>query len=113
MLGAETEVEAADFFSTLALRCWLLVRGRALLSTHDAPGATGSLEAALALRRANDLPGSLWHEQAALALADAWAARGRPDLAIKLRAEDKNLKRVRSLQQADSKNASKASTHAK
>jgi serine/threonine-protein kinase len=91
----------------------LLVRGKALLATRDALGATASLESALALRRANDLPGSLWHEQAALALADAWVARGRPDLAIKLRAEANKLNRVRSLEQPDSKNASKAATHAK
>jgi hypothetical protein len=91
----------------------LLVRGKALLATRDALGATASLESALQLRRANDLPGSLWHEQAALALADAWAARGRADLAIKLRAEAKKLNRVRSLEQADSTNASKAATRAK
>jgi tetratricopeptide (TPR) repeat protein len=84
----------------------LLVRGRALLAAHDTLGATSSLESALALRRANDLPGSLWHEQAALALADAWDARGRPDLAIKLRVEATNLGRVRSSKTRNSKDAS-------
>jgi hypothetical protein len=91
----------------------LLMRGRALLATHDALGATASLESALALRRANDLPGSLWHEQAALALADAWVERGRADLAANLRAEARNLIRVRSLEKLESKGAPKAVMRAK
>jgi serine/threonine-protein kinase len=91
----------------------LLMRGRALLATHDALGATTSLASALALRRANDLPGSLWHEQAALALADAWAARGRADLAAGLRAEARDLVRVRALEKLASKGSPKVVMPAK
>jgi serine/threonine-protein kinase len=81
----------------------LLVRGRALLASHDAIGATASLRQALALRRANDLPGSIWHEQAALALADARATQGRVALAVGLRAEAKKVNRTRSSQKSNSK----------
>jgi serine/threonine-protein kinase len=88
----------------------LLVRGRALLATHDAPGATGNLEQALSLRRDNDLPGSLWREQAALALADAWTLRGRSDLAASLRAEAKHLNQVRALATLESKDMTQAAT---
>lgn len=69
----------------------LQVRGEALMAQGDAPEATKALEAALALRRAHDAPASRWHAQAALALANAWAARGRPDIARGLRAEAEEL----------------------
>jgi serine/threonine-protein kinase len=78
----------------------LQARGQAQLATGDAPAAAASLEAALALRRANDAPGSLWMERNLLALAEAREAGHDLEGARRLRAEARGLRRVREGAQA-------------